>query len=146
MKIFRIAQFFIVINVLSYSNTFSNDFQYDSLRIKISQMLIFGIQDVQKVLDADSMLEAYTNNHLGGIILFEKNVAKKRSKNHLKVLVDEIQRISKIPSFVAIDEEGGKVNRLKPVYGFHETKSARYLGNLNNLDSTYYYAKLTSDF
>ena len=145
MKIFRIAQFFIVINVLSYSNTFSNDFQYDSLRIKISQMLIFGIQDVQKVLDADSMLEAYTNNHLGGIILFEKNVAKKRSKNHLKVLVDEIQRISKIPSFVAIDEEGGKVNRLKPVYGFHETKSARYLGNLNNLDSTYYYAKLTSD-
>ena len=70
MKIFRVAQLFIVINVLFYSNTFSNDFQYDSLRIKISQMLIFGIQDVQKVLEADSMLEAYSNNHLGGIILF----------------------------------------------------------------------------
>ena len=145
MKIFRIIQIFIAINVFFCTSIFSNVFQYDSLKIKISQMLIFGIQDVQKVLDADSMLEKYSNNHLGGIILFEKNVAKKRSKNHLKVLIDEIQRISQIPSFIAIDEEGGRVNRLKPVYGFHETKSARYLGNLNNLDSTYYYAKLTSD-
>ena len=145
MKIIRVAKLSILIILFFCTESLSRNYQYDSLKIKISQMLIFGIQDVQKVLDADSMLEAYTNNHLGGIILFEKNVSKKRSKNHLKVLVDEIQRISKIPSFVAIDEEGGKVNRLKPVYGFHETKSARYLGNLNNLDSTYYYAKLTSD-
>ena len=75
----------------------------------------------------------------------KKNIAKKRSSNHLKVLIDEIQRNSKIPSFIAIDEEGGKVNRLKPVYGFHETKSAKYLGDINNLDSTYFYAKKTSD-
>ena len=108
-------------------------------------MLIFGIQDIQKVMEADSMIEQYSEQHLGGIILFEKNIAKKRSSNHLKVLIDEIQRNSKIPSFIAIDEEGGKVNRLKPVYGFHETKSAKYLGDINNLDSTYFYAKKTSD-
>ena len=82
-----------------------------------------------KVLEEDSLLEAYENMHLGGIILFEKNLARKRSKNQLKALVDEIQRISKIPSFVAIDEEGGNVTRLKSKYGFHETKTAKYLGN-----------------
>ena len=123
----------------------SNHVQYDSLRIKISQMLIFGIQDVQKVMEADSMLEAYADRHLGGVIIFEKNITKKRSKHQLKILIDEIQRMSQMPSFIAIDEEGGKVNRLTPVYGFHETKSGKYLGNINNLDSTYYYAKLTSD-
>jgi beta-N-acetylhexosaminidase len=108
-------------------------------------MLIFGIQDAQKVLEEDSLLEAYADMHLGGVILFEKNIAKKRSKNQLKALVDEIQSISKIPSFIAIDEEGGNVSRLKPKYGFHETKTAKHLGNRNNLDSTYYFAKLTSD-
>ena len=108
-------------------------------------MLVFGIQDAQKVLEEDSLLDAYSNMHLGGIILFEKNLARKRSKNQLKALVDEIQRVSKIPSFVAIDEEGGNVTRLKSKYGFHETKTAKYLGNRNNLDSTFYYAKLTSD-
>ena len=136
--------FFLFVFMFS-STGYSNNYQYDSLKIKISQMLIFGIQDIQKVMEADSMLEAYSNSHLGGVILFEKNISKKRSKNQLKILVDEIQRNSQIPSFIAIDEEGGKVNRLKPKYGFHQTRSAKYLGDINNLDSTYYYAKLTSD-
>ena len=141
IKIIILTGFFIAFNI----NNLHSKGQYDSLKIKISQMLIFGIQDVQKVMEADSMLEKYSEKHLGGIILFEKNIAKKRSTNHLKVLIDEIQRNSQIPSFIAIDEEGGKVNRLKPIYGFHETKSAKYLGDINNLDSTYYYAKQTSD-
>ena len=139
----------LILNIFLISYCFADNgeekIQYDSLRIKISQMLIFGIQDAQKVLEEDSMLEAYANMHLGGIILFEKNISRKRSMNHLKVLVDEIKRISKIPSFIAIDEEGGNVTRLKPRYGFHKTKTAKYFGKINNLDSTYYYAKLTSD-
>ena len=122
IKLIILTVFFIAFNI----NNLHSKGQYDSLKIKISQMLIFGIQDVQKVMEADSMLEKYSEKHLGGIILFEKNIAKKRSTNHLKVLIDEIQRNSKIPSFIAIDEEGGKVNRLKPVYGFHETKVLRH--------------------
>ena len=141
IKLILLTLAFTITNI----NYLHSEGQYDSLRIKISQMLIFGIQDIQKVMEADSMIEQYSDKHLGGIILFEKNISKKRSKNHLKVLIDEIQKNSQIPSFIAIDEEGGKVNRLKPMYGFHETKSAKYLGDINNLDSTYYYAKLTSD-
>ncbi len=144
MKNFKVYFFTLILIISSKGIVFSSS-QYDSLKIKISQMLIFGIQDAKKVLEEDSLLEAYSNTHLGGIILFEKNISKKRSKVHLKALIEEIQSISKIPSFIAIDEEGGKVNRLKPIYGFHQTKSAKYLGDVNNLDSTYYYAKLTSE-
>ncbi len=144
MKSYKVYFFIITFILVASENTYSFS-QYDSLKIKISQMLIFGVQDAQKVLQEDSLLEAYSNTHLGGIILFEKNISKKRSKIHLKALIDEIQNVSKIPSFIAIDEEGGKVNRLKPIYGFHHTKSAKYLGDINNLDSTFYYSKLTSD-
>jgi len=141
MKIIKIL---LTIIICTYSpGVFSMQIN-DSTRIKISQMLIFGINDAQKVLQEDSMLEAYSNMSLGGIILFEKNISKKRSEQHLKMLLDEIQTISKIPSFIAIDEEGGKVNRLNPKYGFHETKSAKFLGDMNNFDTTYHYAKLTS--
>ena len=75
MKFFKILTLNLII--LSYSNAegYEETAQYDSLRIKISQMLIFGIQDAQKVLEEDSLLEAYSNMHLGGIILFEKNLA-----------------------------------------------------------------------
>ena len=144
MKIISTYIISVILFISSVKEVYSES-QYDSLKIKISQMLIFGIGDAQKVLEEDSLLEAYSNTHLGGIILFEKNISKKRSKNHLKALIDEIQSVSKIPSFVAIDEEGGKVNRLKPMYGFHVTRSAKYLGEINNLDSTYFYAKKTSD-
>ena len=141
MKVIKI--FLVIILSTCSSGVFSMQIN-DSTKIKISQMLIFGINDAQKVLQEDSMLEAYSNMNLGGIILFEKNISKKRSEQHLKMLTDEIQLISKIPSFIAIDEEGGKVNRLKPIYGFHETKSAKFLGDMNNFDTTYHYAKLTS--
>jgi len=145
MKNIKRISLSILLTSMFFNVGYSSDNQYDSLKIKISQMLIFGIQDVRKAIEADSMLDAYSDSHLGGVILFEKNISKKRSKNQLKILVDEIQRNSQIPSFIAIDEEGGKVNRLKPKYGFHQTRSAKYLGEINNLDSTYQYAKLTSD-
>ena len=97
MKNFKVYFFTLILIISSKGIVFSSS-QYDSLKIKISQMLIFGIQDAKKVLEEDSLLEAYSNTHLGGIILFEKNISKKRSKVHLKALIEEIQSISKIPS------------------------------------------------
>ena len=76
MKNFKITLLTIFFVGFNIDNVYSAG-QYDSLRIKISQMLIFGIQDVQKVMEADSMIEQYSEKHLGGIILFEKNIAKK---------------------------------------------------------------------
>lgn len=55
-----------------------------------------------------------------------------------------MQDAADVPLLVSIDEEGGRVNRLKPKYGFPKTAYADYLGELDNLDSTRYYAKNTA--
>ena len=133
-----LISFLFSLESICYSNN-------DSIEYKIGQMLMFGIGDVNSVEDADSLLLELSKNHLGGIILFEKNVNQYDSYNNLKKLIDKIQLVSKNSLFIAIDEEGGRVNRLKQKYGFHRTRSAKSLGDENNLDSTYYYSKKTSD-
>ena len=80
IKLTLITVFFIAFNL----NNAQSKGQYDSLRIKISQLLIFGIQDIQKVMEADSMLEKYSDKHLGGIILFEKILVRKDQAITLK--------------------------------------------------------------
>ena len=57
MKSYKIYFFIITFILVASENTYSLS-QYDSLKIKISQMLIFGVQDAQKVLQEDSLLEA----------------------------------------------------------------------------------------
>tara|TARA_B100001996_G_scaffold369870_1_gene343719 strand:+ start:299 stop:1408 length:1110 start_codon:yes stop_codon:yes gene_type:complete len=143
MKIKNIKFFIFYILLYSFeSMSFSTN---DSLEYKIGQMLMFGIGDVNSVEDADSLLLELSKNNLGGIILFEKNVNQHDSYNNLKKLIDKIQLVSNNSLFIAIDEEGGRVNRLKTKYGFHRTRSAKSLGDENNLDSTYYYSKKTSN-
>ena len=79
MKMIKLYILSILLFISSVEQIYSKS-QYDSLKIKISQMLVFGIEDAQKVLDEDSLLDAYSNTHLGGIILFEKNISKKDLK------------------------------------------------------------------
>ena len=143
MKIKKINFFIFFILIYSFeSMCFSTN---DSLEYKIGQMLMFGIGDVNTVEDSDSLLLELSKNHLGGIILFEKNINPNDSYNNLKKLIDKIKLVSNNSLFIAIDEEGGRVNRLKEKYGFHSTRSAKSLGDENNLDSTYFYSKQTSD-
>ncbi len=83
-----------------------------------------------------------TRNRVGGIVLFDYDVpARSSSRNistpqQLSSLTLELQKLSTLPLFIAIDQEGGKVNRLKPARGFPASLSAEYLGRLNNPDST----------
>ncbi len=111
----------------------------DSLDIKIGQMILMGINDRKELLVGDTLLQEIRAGHLGGIILFEKNIAKTDSKEALKKLIAGMKSAAEIPLLVSIDEEGGKVHRLKEKYGFVRMPSAAYLGKLNNPDSTYFY-------
>ena len=81
MKKIKSVSLSILFISMFFNVGYSSHSQYDSLKIKISQMLVFGIQDVQKVMEADSMLDAYSDSHLGGIILFEKNISKKKKQS-----------------------------------------------------------------
>ena len=111
----------------------------DSLDIKIGQMIMMGIHDRKTLDEKDSLLEELKNK-MGGIILFEKNIAAEKSYEQIKKLISDLQASASTPLFMAIDEEGGRVHRLKEKYGFVAMPSAAYLGKKENTDSTFFFA------
>lgn len=117
----------------------------DSLNIKIGQMIMVGINDRTVLSPTDSLRKEIAANKMGGIILFEKNIAKTNSSNTLKQLISDLKKESNIPLFISIDEEGGKVHRLKEKYGFVKMPSAAYLGQMSSTDSNAYYSDRLAD-
>lgn len=115
----------------------------DSLRLKIGQMIMVGFSGTSVNPD-DPILQEISNGDLGGVIMFEKNIADSNSFTNLATLNQTLQQAAPIPIFLAIDQEGGKVNRLKTKYGFPKSVTAAYLGQLDNEDSTRYYAASTA--
>lgn len=71
-------------------------------------------------------------NRIGGVLLFEYNISGTDSKVNLLKLTDGLQQAAKIPLLISIDQEGGKVNRLKTKYGFKPMPSAQVVGEINN--------------
>ena len=102
------------------------------------------------VSDISPIVQDIRLGRIGGVILFDYDVLKKKSGRNIQSpsqvqsLCAALQSYSQTPLLIAIDEEGGKVNRLKPKYGFRQTVSAAYLGRLNSLDSTRLYATHTA--
>lgn len=112
----------------------------DSLDIKIGQMILIGFPG-SKV--DDKVLEEIRQGKVGSIIIFEKNIPAKNSFAELKKITWTYQHAAPIPLFISIDQEGGKVNRLKEKYGFPRSVSAAQLGNFT-LDSVQFYAETTA--
>jgi beta-N-acetylhexosaminidase len=110
-----------------------------SLDEKIGQMIMIGINDRKSLPSNDSLIAEIKSGKMGGIILFEKNIANSNSSETLKKLISDLQHNASTPLFISIDEEGGKVHRLKEKYGFVPMPSAEFLGKLNNIDTTIYF-------
>ncbi|WP_428737473.1 glycoside hydrolase family 3 N-terminal domain-containing protein [Sulfurimonas sp.] len=96
------------------------------LKKMIAKMLIVGFEDE----DFDSTYQ------LGGVILFDKNHKHPdKPKNiinpeQLKVLTLTLTQSKNAPYFIAIDQEGGKVARLKSEKGFYQVPSAKRIATL----------------
>lgn len=120
----------------------SQDTKIDSLDIKIGQMIMLGIGKDTVIKPNTPIATAIKKQQLGGILLYEKNIAKKNSVKKLKKLITLLRKEATLPLLVSIDEEGGKVNRLKNKYGFPETVSAKYLGDLDDVASTKYFSDI----
>ncbi len=113
--------------------------QRDSLDIKIGQMILVGFPGPE--VDKD-VLEAVRTGMAGSIILFEKNVPKTATAfNPLKKIIWTYQQAAPIPLLVAIDQEGGRVNRLKDKYGFPKSITADAMGKSKSLDSVRFYGE-----
>jgi beta-N-acetylhexosaminidase len=114
-------------------------------------MLLIGFRGAD--LSADNhIINDIKKYNIGGVVLYDydlfsegeiqRNVA---SPEQVKSLCSALQNLNDTKLLISIDQEGGKVNRLKTTYGFPKVGvSAQYLGDMNNLDSTRYYANLTA--
>jgi beta-N-acetylhexosaminidase len=98
--------------------------------MNIGQMFIAGFNGCEVAAD-HWIIAAIERDLLGGVILFDRNINTSvqniRSPDQLKTLVNDVQQHAKIPLFVAIDQEGGKVCRLKVRDGFSASVSAGVL-------------------
>ena len=113
----------------------------DSLDLMIGQMIMAGVRDFQNDSLRESLLKQLSQGRVGGVVLFEKDIPAQNSRSGLRAMIDTLQQHTQTPLLVSIDEEGGRVNRLKPKYGFHNPPSAQQLGKWNNLDTTYHYSR-----
>ncbi len=115
--------------------------QTDSLDIKIGQMLLIGFP---KAAVDPLVLEEVRRGKVGSIIIFEKNIPAKNSFVGLKKITWTYQQAAPIPLFICIDQEGGRVNRLKEKYGFPRSITAEAMGKARNLDSVRFYSEATA--
>lgn len=113
----------------------------DSLDIKIGQMILIGFPGAQ--VDT-AVLREVRQGKVGSIIIFEKNIPAQNSFVALKKIIWTYQHAAPIPIFIGIDQEGGKVNRLKSKYGFPSSITAAAMGKANSLDSVRFYAESTA--
>jgi len=118
-----------------------------SLPDKIGQMLLTGFRGC-RISDADPIAADLAERNLGGVLLFDQEMADRslperniRSPGQVRELVSDLRRRAKTPLWVAIDQEGGRVNRLKPAYGFPGTLSHAELGAMNDPEKTAAHAR-----
>lgn len=115
--------------------------QKDSLDIKIGQMILIGLPSTK--VDS-SVLNSVKTGKIGSILVFEKNIPQKSSFNELKKVLWTYQKAATIPLFISIDQEGGRVNRLKEKYGFPRSVTAAKLGKYA-IDSVQFYSQTTAN-
>ncbi|HYG04279.1 MAG TPA: glycoside hydrolase family 3 N-terminal domain-containing protein [Chryseosolibacter sp.] len=113
----------------------------DSLDIKIGQMLLIGFASTE--VDS-AVLKEVKNGKVGSIIIFEKNIPPTNSFVALKKIIWTYQKHAPVPLIIAIDQEGGRVNRLKSKYGFPNSITASAMAKAPSLDSVAFYAEATA--
>ncbi|WP_228448024.1 glycoside hydrolase family 3 N-terminal domain-containing protein [Sulfurospirillum diekertiae] len=106
------------------------------LKKMIGRMLVVGFDDA--TIDAQStIVKELQNYELGGVILFDRFYRdRERTKNisspaQLRELTKQLKHYATKPLLISIDQEGGRVARLKARDGFKETPSAFALSKMS---------------
>ncbi|MGI6340934.1 MAG: beta-N-acetylhexosaminidase [Minisyncoccales bacterium] len=111
-----------------------------SLDEKIGEMLILGFRGTE-VNESSKIIQDINQYHLGGVVLFDYDLPSKSFPRNIenfeqtKKLIDDIKNLTNPHLFIAVDAEGGNVNRLKPKYGFKEIESAQKMGEKEVLNT-----------
>ncbi len=109
-----------------------------NLEHMVGQMIMVGFRGMDKATEGNmpKLLDSIRKGHVGGVILFNYDVVLKSDKRNIRSL-EQVTKLSKLlqdssstPLFVAIDQEGGKVRRIRPEHGApFDLPSAEDMGN-----------------
>ena len=111
-----------------------------SIEEKIGQMIMIGLDTNYITERIEKMISDYK---IGGIILYRKNFSTYEQMLKLINDIKALNRNNRIPLFIAIDQEGGRVNRMPPE--IKNLPSANKLASLNNMDIIINSAKITGN-
>src|SRR5690242_12536482 len=114
-----------LVTILLLSIVYANAQTNDSLDTKIGQMILIGFPGT--TVDAQ-VIEEIRAGKVGSVIFIEKNIAPANSYIAVKKITWTYQQASTIPLLIGIDQEGGRVNRLKNKYGFPSSITAAAMG------------------
>ncbi len=137
----------LAIALLAASSLFAQLPPDSVLRRYAAGMLMVGFKGDSVTPDCDAA--RYVRDlHVGAIVLFDIDVTGDAtlgsrnitSKERLTRMTAQLQAWADYPLLIATDQEGGKVARLKPQYGFLPTVTAEYLGTTDDEDTTRHYA------
>jgi beta-N-acetylhexosaminidase len=85
--------------------------RYLQLQDRIGQLLWIGFEGTAFGPALRRLIAAVRP---GGVILFSRNLAEPRQ---IRALTDDLYRSLPVPPFIAVDQEGGRVNRLRGIVG-----------------------------
>ncbi len=130
---------FFLLLLLSIS-IFATPISDAQLKKMIGHMLIVGFDD-SSVTKESKIIEQINKYEIGGVILFDIFYTD-RSKNknisspaQLQELTKNLQALTHQNLLISVDQEGGKVARLKPKYGFKEFPSAKKIAQNSPLQA-----------
>lgn len=129
-----------------------------SLDKMVGQMIMTGFHGDgtdENAADFVAIEQQIADGHVGGVILFDvdisglvaqgmtipeakKHIFSSNIKNmaQVKNLTTRLQSLAPTPLFIAVDQEGGNIQRLKPEHGFAPIPSAKELG-MGDPETTY---------
>ena len=122
----------------------------ETIEKKIGQMIVLGFRGFS-IGEDDPIARDIRELNLGGVIHFDYDVTLKkaerniRSPEQVRELNASLQAMSETPLLVSVDQEGGKVARLREDYGFPKTISARKLGEIDDLTETRRWAEESAE-
>ncbi len=98
-----------------------------SLEEKIGQLVIVGVDGYLSNENSRQLIEKY---HVGGFILFKRNIQNSNQMLSLLNSLKETNAVNKLPLFLSIDEEGGRISRMPDE--FLKLPSNQKIGERNN--------------
>lgn len=104
---------------------------------KIGQLIIVGKEGLE--INEDDIYQMEVNK-VGGFIFFSRNIDNESQVLNMLNGLKENNSSNKIPLFLSIDEEGGRVSRLSKIY--KKLPTPKKLGEVNNKELSIEYGKI----